>query len=298
MAEEKAKGSIIYELLIVILAAVLVVSIIYPKKLTEREGENAQICRERMSDILNAELQYQKYNDVYSDSLPEVVDFLRTSPEYATYVDSIIKRGIDSVVTRLNEIKAVEEIILADIPAAMDTVMIDSLSQMQQQVKMDSRELAGYVEYIHDRMKNLPNTPVKELKEAFLNIDSKQFTLDMDIVRNLIESGDLSGAERAAADVVENMESVTDNFHLVLTVLEDVKGAGLDSLFQCPTVHKRYRLVHVDTTTIKYLNIYCPIDSNDIQMVRNDFMKSRVGGLRLANHGYIEKGDKSWETGQ
>ncbi|MFQ6112647.1 MAG: hypothetical protein ACE5NG_01015 [bacterium] len=298
MAEEKAKGSIIYELLIVVLAGVLVASIIYPKKLTEREEENTRVCRERMSDILNAELQYQKYNDVYSDSLPEVIDFLRTSQEYSTYIDSVIKRSIDSVVTKLNEIKGLEETVLANVPAALDTIMIDSLSQMQQEIKMDSRALAGYIEFIHDRMKNLPNSPIRELKTAFLKIDSKQFTLDMDIVRNLIESGDLDGAEKAAIDVLENMESVIDKFNVVLLLLEDIKGEGLDSLYLCPTVHKPHRLVHVDTSIIKYLNVYCPIDSNDIQMTKSDFVKSRIGGLQLVNHGYIEKGEKSWETGQ
>jgi hypothetical protein len=298
MAEEKAKGSIIYELLIVILAAVLVASIIYPKKLKEREEENIKICRDRMTDILNAELQYQKYNDVYSDSLPKVIEFLRTSPEYSAYVDSVIRKGIDSVIVRLNEIKALEEVILADIPAAVDTIMIDSLTNMQLKIKMDSRQLAGFVEFIHDRMKNLPNTPIKTLKDAFLTVDSKQFTLEMDIVRNLIENGDLDGAEQAALDLQEKLDSVIEEFRLVLLQLEDFTGAGLDSLYNCPTVQKPHRLVNVDTTTIKYINIYCPIDSTDIQRVESNFLKSRIGGFRLTNHGYIEKGEKSWETGQ
>ncbi len=59
-----------------------------------------------------------------------------------------------------------------------------------------------------------------------------------------------------------------------------------------------YRLVHVDTSAIKYLNIYCPIDSNDIQVLKGNFLKSRIGGLDLENHGHIENGEKSWEQSQ
>lgn len=295
MVQEKAKGSIIYELLIVILAAVLVASIVYPKKITEKEALNTQICRKRMDNILNAELQYQKYNDVYTDTLSKVIEFLKTSHEYAAYMDTVMKKGLDSVLTKLNEFKMQEETILANIPSAVDTTMIDSLSNMQQQIKMDTRTLAGFVEFLHDRMKNLPNTPIKDLKSAFVIIDSKQFTLDMDIVRNLIQTGDLKEAQKTANDVIDNINFIIAQFKLVINKLPEFKSASLDSLYYCPTVYKPYRLVHVDTSTIKYLNIYCPIDSNDIQVYKSDFFKSTIGGLKLQNHGHVEKGEKSWE---
>ncbi|MFQ5751594.1 MAG: hypothetical protein ACE5HI_06305 [bacterium] len=46
------------------------------------------------------------------------------------------------------------------------------------------------------------------------------------------------------------------------------------------------------------MNVYCPIDSSDIQEVENNFLKSKIGGLKLENHGRIENGEKSWESGQ
>jgi hypothetical protein len=295
MAQEKAKGSIFYELLIVILAAVLIASIIYPKKVTEKAERDTKICREKMSDILNAELQYQKYNDVYTDTLSKVIEFLKTSPEYAAYIDTVMKRGLDSVLTKLNEFKMQEETILANIPAALDSTMIDSLSNMQEQIKMDSRQLAGFVEYLHDRMKNLPNTPTKELKSAFVIVDSKQFTLDMDIVRNSIQTGDLKAAQKTANDVIDKINFIIEKFELVINKLPEYKSDSLDSLYNCPTVNKPYRLVYVDTSAIKYLNIYCPIDSTDIEAYKSNFLMSTIGGVELKNHGYIEKGEKSWE---
>lgn len=297
MAKEKGKGSIIYEFLIVVLAALLVGSIVYPKKVAEHELRNSQICKERMSSIFDAELQYIKYNGVYNDTLAQVIDFLRTDQRYATYLDSVIKGNLDSVVTRLNEFKATQEFILAQIPAATDTVMIDSLNNMQQDMKMEARRLAGLVEFIHDRMKNLPNTPVDALKEAFLIVDSKKFVLDMEIVKNSIENGRLEDAEAAAQQVIKTIDSVIADFTTVIDRLPEYKGAALDSLFNCPTVHRPYNIVHVDTSVIKYLNIYCPVDSQDVQAIESSFLKSKIGGLKLMNHGKIEKGEKSWETG-
>ncbi len=296
MAEQRAKGSIIYELLIVILAVALVGSIVYPKKLADQEQKNTQLCRDRMSTILDAELVYLRYNGTYNDTLDRVIEFLRTDPRFATYVDSAIGGQIDSIVTTLNQFRDQEQAILSLLPSATDTVMIDSLSDMQLDLKMASRRLAGFVEFVHDRMKDLPNMPIEKLRDAFLVVDSKKFTLDMDIVRNAVENGRLADAQLAAQDVIHTIEVVTEDFHRVRALLPEFRGAGLDSIRLCPSVYQPYKLVHVDTAVIKYLNIYCPIDSSDIEQVKRDFLKSKIGGLKLENHGKIEKGEKSWET--
>lgn len=298
MANEKARGSILYEILIVILAVALVASIMYPKKLTDEELAKTKICRDRMSNIFNAELQYQRYNSVYNDTLSKVIDFLRTSEQYAHYIDSVIVGGIDSILTKLNEYKTQQGFIASHFASVLDTTMLDSLANLQQDIKMDSRRLAGFVEFIHDRMKNLPNMPIDELKSAFVIVDSKKFTLDMDIVRNLIESGKLQEAAVANNSVLATINSVIAQFQSVREGISQYKDARLDSLRNCPTVHRPYVLVHVDTSTIKYLNIYCPIDSTDMEAIAGSFLKSKIGGLEIANHGKIEKGEKSWEAGK
>lgn len=298
MAEQKAKGSIIYELLIVILGVMLVGSILYPKRVTDREKMNTEICRYRMGELEKAGLQFHKYHGTYTDTLSQVFDFIRTSAQYERFVDSLIVSGVDSVITRLNDFKTREETILSNIPLATDSVMIDSLAQMQDDIKFDARSLAGYVEFLHDRMKNLPNMPVDQLRAGFLVVDSKQFTLDMDITKNSIQNGLLREAERAAKAAIRVVNRVGERFERVLARVPDYRGASLDSLARCPTVYEQYELVHVDTSVIKYLNIYCPIDSADIAAVNNDFLKSKIGGLELQNHGKIESGEKSWEADQ
>ena len=296
MAVEKPKGSLIYEILIVLLGVLLVASIMYPKRVSDKEEVRTELCRLRMSEIFNAELQYLKYNRTFNDTLSLVVNFIRTDSSYATYMDSVIAGGLDSIMTRLDQFREMEEVILADIASASDTVMIDSLVDLQVALKRKSRGLAAFVEFVHDRMKNLPNTPIEEMKEVYKIVDSKQFTLDMDIVRNMVESGKLEDAEKAANDVINRFNFVKAGFQSVLNHLPEHNGSGLDSLFHCPTVHKEYVLVHTDTSVIKYLDIFCPLDSTDIEIVESSFMKSTIGGLDLANHGKIEKGENSWES--
>ncbi len=293
--QQKAKGSIIFELLIVILTAMLVASILYPKKITSDEEKNQEICRNRIEQIQKTALQYQKYKGVYTDTLSQLFDFVRNSEEYAHYVDSLIIGGLDSIITTLVELRERQDSIAAQIPSATDSVMIDSLAQLENDLKFDARQLAGYVEFVHDKMKALPNMPIKQLQEVFITVDSKQFTLDMDIVRNSIESGQLQAAMQASRKVKQVMQSALDRFTKVKNRVPAYKDAGLDSLAICPTTGETLQLVHVDTSAIKYLNVYCPIDSIDVAAVESDFLKSTIGGLSLSNHGKIESGEKSWE---
>lgn len=295
MAEEKASGSIILEILIVILAAALIGSIIYPKKLKEQEEKDVQLSRQRMSDLFNAELVYQRFNDVYTDSLDQLINFVRSSPQYEGYVDSVIIQNLDSVITRLDEFKATEQTILSNIAPSMDSTLIDSMATLQQNVKLDTRQLGGIVEFVLERMKNMPVMPVDDLKQAYLQLDSKQFTLDMDIAANLMRSGDFKGAKESVSKVIGKIENVTDKLQKVINKVPEYKGPQLDSLQYSPITHQPFRLVYVDTSAIKYLNIYSPLDSADIEKSKKDFLKYYVGGLRLQNPGHITEGKKSWE---
>ncbi len=296
MAEQKVKGSILYKFLILVLAVTLVASILYPKVLADREHESLELSQYRMSEIQKAGLQYQKYNSVYTDTLTQIFDFIRTNPEYAHYVDSVVVGGLDSVLTRLQDFNDRQGLILAAIPSAMDTVMIDSLTELQNAIKFDSRALAGYVEYVHDRMKNLPNMPMEPLREAFKFVDSKKFTMDMEIVKNSVASGQLEAASKASADVVGVISSMIASFEEIRDSVPAYKGESLEQLASCPTTSREFRLVHVDTSVVKYLNIYSPINEDDIALVEADFLKSKIGGLSIQNHGKIESGEKSWET--
>ena len=79
MAKEvRAKGSIIYKLLIVILGVALLFTILYPKYIWDQEEKKAEQCRANMTHILYAELTYLTENNAYNDTLSVVSDFIKS----------------------------------------------------------------------------------------------------------------------------------------------------------------------------------------------------------------------------
>ncbi len=100
MADVKAKGSILYQLLIVVLIAGLVGTILYPKKLWKEEERNTNLCRQRMDHLLRAELLYISAFNNYTDSIPKLVDFVVGDPtgvrlqEYKS-IDSLL--AVDAI---------------------------------------------------------------------------------------------------------------------------------------------------------------------------------------------------------
>ncbi len=72
----RVKGSIILELLAVLLAAALVFSLVYPQQLWKAEVKNQEHCRENLWHIWFAEITYMEENLAYNDTLEKVVDFI------------------------------------------------------------------------------------------------------------------------------------------------------------------------------------------------------------------------------
>jgi len=74
----KAKGSIIYKVLIVLFGATLLFSILYPKHIWEQEEAKTALCKTNMVHILYAELTYLTENNAYNDTLSLVSDFIKS----------------------------------------------------------------------------------------------------------------------------------------------------------------------------------------------------------------------------
>ncbi|NIA29286.1 MAG: hypothetical protein GWP06_05135 [Actinobacteria bacterium] len=75
--EARSRGSIIYKLLIVILAIALVATILFPKSLWNKEARNTQLCRENMEHILYTEYVYLSEKNTFTDTLSKVVDLIK-----------------------------------------------------------------------------------------------------------------------------------------------------------------------------------------------------------------------------
>lgn len=80
----KPKGNIFYEILIVILTVILVLSIWYPKKVWEKLDRNEMLCRDRMHRMYDAEVLYNYKYSTYTDTLDSIVKYIKTDPIFAT----------------------------------------------------------------------------------------------------------------------------------------------------------------------------------------------------------------------
>lgn len=98
----KARGSILLEILAVLLAAALIFTLIYPKSLWDAENRNVEKCRDNMWHAYFAEITYLDSKLVYNDTLENVIGFiLSDSTEQRlrryTSIDSVL--GMDIVKT-------------------------------------------------------------------------------------------------------------------------------------------------------------------------------------------------------
>ena len=149
----------------------------------------------------------------------------------------------------------------------------------------------------------LLNDTTKKLLRRYARTDT---ALAEQIVRALSKTDTLA---KAIADTVREYARLHD--------LDNPAGLVLDSLMYypkylpfidsaatyriehfklCPTVNRPYIITVVDTSVIKTFNIECPITKEDSLKVAQDFWKSKVGGLKITNHGRITKGEEmSWK---
>ena len=176
----KAKGSILLELLAVILAVALVFSLTYPNKLWKAEDKNQNQCRENMWHIYFAEVTYLDANLVYNDTLAKVIDFIvsdTTGKRLKRYtsldsilggqiiksfkqlddkvtisVDSIFGAGPDSVITKMVDINI--------------SALVDSLVNYANEVDLDTTEA-----FVLDSLRFWPEYAAKIDTTAFLTLD-------------------------------------------------------------------------------------------------------------------------------
>ncbi len=299
MAKAKSKGSIILEILIVILIAALMFTILYPKKVWDEVEKDTKKCRSNMDKILKAELVYQKYNNTYTDSLPELVDFITKDTtkkviEDYFYADTALA---EEMVKFLTETDDKADLVLKNLFA--DTLMYTIVRA----VDYDS----NLARVMLNRLENIENTELVD------SIKSRRMTdsTDVRVWKDL--------SQMFSAYEIYNPIKDDDSLKLVFRRMmpEVTTGSLLDTLYslneewarkidssvfytvenftKCPTVGREYLVTVIDTSVIKYVNILCPLDSTDIEKSKKDFIRYHFGHTRLKNHGKItETGEKSW----
>jgi hypothetical protein len=223
MAEEKPKGSILYEILIVVLAAALVGTILYPKHLWEQEDRNTRSCRENIVSLTYAEFVYLNNRGHYTES-----------------VDSL------------------EQLIAGD----------PSKTVLRQFVKMDSA-----------------------LAEQAIRALIRKDTLAAAIEDTLREYCRLNDIESPWAKILDSLYVYPKFANFV----DSMATARVRAMRLCPTVSRPYKISVIDTGVVKHFIVECPVTPQDSLKVEQDFLLSKVGGLRITNHGRSMTGEYSWK---
>jgi len=296
MAQVKTKGSIVLEILIVVLIVALIATLLYPKKVWEEEDRNMKICRSNMDRIFKAELVYQKYHYTYTDSMPELVNFIKNDStkmpvrDYFYADTALAEEMVDFLREKDSNANQLINDILADtlMWAIIETIDYDSNLARVILNRLESTALGDSVKA--KRMGDSSDVYVlKELRNQFSAFQ----------IYNPIKDDDSLKLVFARMIPEISTGSLLDTLYISneewAQKIDSAVFYTLDHFTTCPTVGKEYKITVIDTSVIKYVNIECPIDSTDIEGINRDFVKYHFGHLRLKNHGkIINSGEKSW----
>jgi len=300
MADAKARGSILYQLLIVVLIAGLVGTILYPKKLWKEEERNTDLCRQRMDHMLRAELLYISTHNTYTDSASKLVDFILG----------------DTSKTRLHELKNLDSVLAVDaINAIRDRApkgeLVAALEAARQELSGD-RQLVDFLalERLQQRYSKLPVDVIlgnwKVIPDSAL-VDTLRVPVTVSqtiaVGAPLVSNRDIVNVLWFVATELLDLEhpqrwvlGVLEHNPRLLAIADSVAEATLATFATCPTSQQPLKLTVDDTSVVKSVTISCPIDSVFIEQGKKDFWRYHIGGLRIQNHGRIEGGERSWAT--
>jgi len=299
MGKVKAKGSIIFEILIVILVLALIGTIMYPKSVWQKTRKNTDFCRENMDRILKAELIYLKYHNIYEDTLAKVITFIEqgdsTGALKLEYITSDTALAVQ-ILTHLTET-------YPEADTKVKTYLADTLIFTILEISKYDTNLATVIlnrfektdlgeSVTAAREKGTDSSNVYILSEFIKEVPV------LDFITPLEEDDSLKLVlQRIRPEIlVASLVDTLYNNHNWAAKVDSSIHHNFETIKRCPTNEKPYTITTDDTSTIKVVNIFCPIDSVEIEDSKNDFLNYHIGHLRLENHGNISKGEKSWIT--
>lgn len=297
-AGHEDKGSTLYKILIGLLTLALGMAIVYPKKIWDHEAAQQQLCRARMVNLYFAELQYRNFNGHFSPSATAALQFVKFDTRYLTQLDSLIVQplqGAKKTIDSLQQMQAFADTLIGTLIATTEAMIIDSVDRVEDRVTEGSRQLRRVLEMVHERMVVLPNIAGAALTEAVNLITRKEFFFKIEVVKRMLtDVGNVPAARVSSQEALQNFASLAGQVRETLTALTAAPESEQSNI--CPTVNDSLRVVLVQKSAATLAQIYCPIDSTAVERAQADFFKSRIGALKISNHGRITGGEKSWEA--
>ncbi|MFZ0389407.1 MAG: hypothetical protein WAN36_03035 [Calditrichia bacterium] len=195
----KSKGSIILEILVVVMALLLIAVILIPNQIWEEEAEITQECRQNMNILYESEAFIFRTTEAYTDSLSKLLTFVQSDSglkQRQTVVS--LTRSLVQVLNNILEIPSISE--------------ISSISQSAFEITGD---LVGNERYFRDHPELLQTS--KELVREIMRMDSSaafpnfsRTKLFVDSLRNLKDRV----SEYSLQTGISNAISYTDSINL------------------------------------------------------------------------------------
>jgi hypothetical protein len=150
----RGKGSIVLELLAVVLAAALIFTLTYPAKLWKAEAKNQKECRENIQHVYYAEVTYLDNKLAYTDTLKNVVDFILSDTSGQALkrfanLDSILGQEIIKTFKGVNDLVTITvDSVFGEGPDSMKTLtksikvsaLVDSMLSFAHAADLDTTE--------------------------------------------------------------------------------------------------------------------------------------------------------------
>ncbi|MFC1562473.1 hypothetical protein ACFL4Z_00305 [candidate division KSB1 bacterium] len=103
MAKGKRRGSIIYQILILLLLAVLLLTLYVPKNIWNKETKNEEECHSRLLNIWTAETFFRQKTKGYTSSIDTLIKVLKNDLEIMAILDTVYTQtlfpDLDSIET-------------------------------------------------------------------------------------------------------------------------------------------------------------------------------------------------------
>ncbi len=199
MARKGYQGSIILEVLIVLLVALLIVVIYIPDKLWEEEEHLTNTCRQNINSIYEAERYYYRHTETYTDTLSKLITFIQNDSALQTRSRLVnLTRSSLQVLNKILSVPTLNEVL----------TISQSIDEMKSDLKANRRYFKKY-ENILNTSEELQSELNKVNHSAtFVNFTMVKLYVDsLDYIRDHISDYPLQNAIvyiRAYADSIKS----------------------------------------------------------------------------------------------
>ena len=170
MAKKGYQGSIILELLIVLLALLLIAVILIPDKIWKEEEFLTKTCRYNINAIYEAERYHFRMKEAYTDSLPKLVTFIQGDSSLQTRNKIVqLTRSLYSVIQNVQDNPTIEAV----------ATLSSALAEIQGDLRANERYFRKYEDILTEK---------DEISTDVSRVDNSALFTNFSFLKNYVDS--------------------------------------------------------------------------------------------------------------